>query len=416
MSNEDNDWFAPHGSAAPAKAQAAPAKPQASAPPAPPPAPRPAAPTFNKLPARPATTLPGITAAASPAPAPQPAPTRATMPGHAQAAPPAAPTAAPAPRPASVASTQLGHAATIVATASAPSVVTAAAPSPAPAPPAPAAARPAPAPAPAAVAPGATALQAVATTPPRSVQNVATVDVDVSVERAGPWHKRPRTIAIAAGATVGIVVALVVGLRGGRHAAPARVTPPPVAVTTPAAPPAVAAPAAPAPVVEPAGPAPAAEPEPAAPVAKAERTAPAPRVVSAKKTLAKHVAHPKGRRSVRDAEAPRARPTRKLALASATKKEKPGVGDREAARAAYERGNSLLFAGDSAGAASAYQEAVRLAPGDPVGYRGLGLACEKEGKNADAISAFVNYLKLSKHAHDREVIARRLARLTHAHK
>ena len=57
---------------------------------------------------------------------------------------------------------------------------------------------------------------------------------------------------------------------------------------------------------------------------------------------------------------------------------------------------------------------MRLAPGEPVGYRGLGLAYEKEGKIDDAISALVSYLKLSKHAHDREVIARRLFRLTHS--
>ncbi|HVU49034.1 MAG TPA: hypothetical protein VHL80_00005, partial [Polyangia bacterium] len=132
---------------------------------------------------------------------------------------------------------------------------------------------------------------------------------------------------------------------------------------------------------------------------------------------ARSAAQPRGRRLAGGADAPRAErrlPARKLALASA-KKEKP-AGDHEAARAAYERGNGLLFAGDAAGAASSYREAVRLAPGDPVGYRGLGLASEKEGKTDDAISAFVSYLKLSRHARDREVIARRLARLTRARK
>jgi len=328
-----------------------------SAPPKLPLAPRPAAPTMNRLPARPASTLPGITAAASPAPAPPPAPARATMPGHAQVA-------APAVRPAPAASPQLGHAATLVATA----------------------------PAPPAAAPGATALATVSTTPPRPAQNVPAVDVDVTIEPAAPSDKQRRAIVIAAGAAVGIVIALVVGLRAGRHAAPA--APPAVAVAVPSPPPVVA-------VIAPAPPA-------AEPVAEA---APAP-------PAAKPQPRPKGRRLAREAVAPRPeprQPIRKLALATA-KKEKPAAGDREAARAAYERGNSLLFSGDAGGAASAYREAVRLAPADPVGYRGLGLASEKEGKTNDAITAFVSYLKLSRHAHDREVIARRLSRLTHARK
>jgi hypothetical protein len=311
------------------------------------------------------------------------------MPGHAQA---------------SVASTQLGHAATIVATAAAPAVVSPTAPAPAPAPP-----RAAPVAPSAPPSAGATSLATVAATPPRPAGTVPAVDLDLSIGLGRPADKKRRTLAIAAGAAAGIVVALVVGLRGGRHAAPPRPTPAPVAVAAPA--PAVAAP----PAAEPAPPPAAAEP-----IAEAERAAPtrgpAHRVASAK-TSAKSAAHPKGRRVAGDAAAPRAErrpPVRKLALASA-KKEKP-AGDREAARAAYERGNNLLFSGDSAGAASAYQEAVRLAPGDPVGYRGLGLASEKEGKTDDAISAFVSYLKLSRHAHDREVIARRLSRLTHARK
>jgi hypothetical protein len=411
MSAEDNDWFSPHASGGAASAAA---KAQAPAPPKPPAAARPAAPTMNKLPARPASTLPGMTATASPAPAAASVPARATMPGHEQVA-------APPPRPPQAASTQLGHAATIMATPPA-APATAAKEAPAPAPvtkPAAASAATASAKAPAPVAmaptpaaPAATALAAVAATPSRPAQNVAAVDVDVSLEQAAPRDKKRRTIAIAAGAAVGVVVALVVGLRGGRHATPVPAAPPAVAVEAPAAPvvapPTVVAVPAPAP--------PAAEP-----VAEAERPAPAPspapRIASAPKASKKVQPHPKGRRLMPDADAQRAQrrqPVRKLALASA-RKEKP-AGDREAARAAYERGNSLLFSGDAGGAASAYREAVRLAPTDPVGYRGLGLASEKEGKSSDAINAFVNYLKLSRHAHDREVIARRLARLTHARK
>ncbi|HEX4406948.1 MAG TPA: tetratricopeptide repeat protein [Polyangia bacterium] len=91
-----------------------------------------------------------------------------------------------------------------------------------------------------------------------------------------------------------------------------------------------------------------------------------------------------------------------------------GGGDRDAARTAYQRGNGLLLSGNAAGSVAAYEEAVRLAPSDPIGYRGLGLAYEKQGKTKEAIAALVSYLKLSKHARDREVIARRLYRLTHA--
>jgi Meckel syndrome type 1 protein len=402
MSKDENDWFQPHQTAAAAaKAQAAPAaQPRGSAPATPPAAPRPAAPTMNKLPARPASTLPGMAASPSPAPAAQPAPTRATMPGHAQAS--AAP-AQPAP-----ASAMLGHAATIVATAPAPAAVTTAAASPAPSPAAPAA-KPPVAAAPSAA--GATSFATVATTPPRAAQSVAAIDVDQFAARSGPSRVKPRTIAIVAGAAVGLVVALVVGLRG-RHDAPKSVpAPKAIAVAAPSAP--VVVPSAPAVAAAPPVAAPAEDPAP-----EPERAAPAPHparhVAVATKAHAK--LHPKGR-AARDVDATsteRRRPVRKVALGSATKEK--SAGDREAARAAYERGNGLLFQDDAAGAAAAYQEAVRLAPGDPVGYRGLGLAYEKEGKIDDAISALVSYLKLSKHAHDREVIARRLSRLTHTRK
>jgi Flp pilus assembly protein TadD len=122
--------------------------------------------------------------------------------------------------------------------------------------------------------------------------------------------------------------------------------------------------------------------------------------------------HPKAHRRTPQ-HASRAAHQRKPAKSE--RKSKP-AGDREAAHAAYQRGNSeLLSDNDAAAAVAAYQEAVRLAPGDPSGYRGLGLAYEKQGKVPDAITALVTYLKLSKHAHDREVIARRLYRLTHPH-
>jgi Tetratricopeptide repeat len=93
--------------------------------------------------------------------------------------------------------------------------------------------------------------------------------------------------------------------------------------------------------------------------------------------------------------------------------EKPAPPDRTAARDAYQRGNDQLFTGDAAGAAAAYQEAVKVAPSDPAGYRGLGLAYEKQGKVDEAVAAFRRYLKLAPHSRDRDLVARRLQRLTH---
>jgi tetratricopeptide (TPR) repeat protein len=87
-------------------------------------------------------------------------------------------------------------------------------------------------------------------------------------------------------------------------------------------------------------------------------------------------------------------------------------------RATYERGNALLFSGDAAGAVAAYREAVQLAPADPIGYRGLGLAYEQLGQTAAASRALRRYLKLAPGAADRAIISRRIERLgqTASHK
>ena len=81
-------------------------------------------------------------------------------------------------------------------------------------------------------------------------------------------------------------------------------------------------------------------------------------------------------------------------------------------RPPYERGNALLFAGDAEGAIAAYRDAVRDAPADPIGYRGLGLAYEQKGETASAIRALHKYLKLAPHAADRAIISRRIDRLS----
>jgi hypothetical protein len=90
----------------------------------------------------------------------------------------------------------------------------------------------------------------------------------------------------------------------------------------------------------------------------------------------------------------------------------PAAGDDGDARANYQRGNALLFAGDAAGAVAAYRKAVELAPADPIGYRGLGLAYEQQGGTAAALRALRKYLKLAPGAADREIITRRIARLS----
>jgi cytochrome c-type biogenesis protein CcmH/NrfG len=60
---------------------------------------------------------------------------------------------------------------------------------------------------------------------------------------------------------------------------------------------------------------------------------------------------------------------------------------------------------------TAYREAVRIAPDDPVGYRGLGLAYAEQGDMAAAVRALRQYLKLAPKAADRPLIVRRIEML-----
>jgi Flp pilus assembly protein TadD len=84
------------------------------------------------------------------------------------------------------------------------------------------------------------------------------------------------------------------------------------------------------------------------------------------------------------------------------------------ARQAYGRGSARLLAGDLTGAIAAYREAVRLAPSDPSGYRGLGLAEAQKGETAVAIRCLRRYLKLAPAAPDSTLISRRIDLLAHA--
>ncbi len=124
-----------------------------------------------------------------------------------------------------------------------------------------------------------------------------------------------------------------------------------------------------------------------------------------------HRTHPQKRRTARPGRSKHARSkqTRVVALERAAGPK--AAADERSARASYERGNQRLLTGDTAAAVSAYEEAVRSAPSSPSGYRGLGLAYEKEGKSAEAIRAFRHYLKLAPSSGDRDLVARRLRHL-----
>ena len=61
---------------------------------------------------------------------------------------------------------------------------------------------------------------------------------------------------------------------------------------------------------------------------------------------------------------------------------------------------------------AARNEAVRSAPNDPIGFRGLGLAYEQQGEPAQAVKALRRYLKLAPGAADRELISKRIDKLS----
>jgi len=131
----------------------------------------------------------------------------------------------------------------------------------------------------------------------------------------------------------------------------------------------------------------------------------------AKVRVAHHAAAHQRRFAKHDKHAKRAR-HEKHARRTEVASHAATAGDDGDARASYQRGNALLFAGDAAGAVAAYRKAVELAPADPIGYRGLGLAYEQQGGTAAAIRALRKYLKLAPGAADREIISRRIARLS----
>ena len=89
---------------------------------------------------------------------------------------------------------------------------------------------------------------------------------------------------------------------------------------------------------------------------------------------------------------------------SATRRRRTTTPERGDPRPHYERGNALLFAGDSKGAIAAYREAIRAAPTDPSAFRGLGLAYEQQSEPVFAARALRRYLKLAPNAPDRDIV------------
>jgi hypothetical protein len=167
-----------------------------------------------------------------------------------------------------------------------------------------------------------------------------------------------------------------------------------------------------APIAEPTpAPAPAAKaPTAAAPAPAAKhgaRSVPAPVVEAPVASHREHRSHHHGSHHAKQVA------VREPVAKAAPKASAPPPAEHGDPRPHYERGNALLFAGDSKAAIAAYRDAIRTAPNDPSAYRGLGLAYEQQGDPALAIRALRRYLKLSPSAADHEMINRRIERLSH---
>jgi hypothetical protein len=371
--------------------------------------------------------LPGVTApramppapvGAPPAPAPRPAPAAAPPPVERRPAPTMVGIAPPPPEKASP-------------PARAPSPVVQ--PAPAPSPPV---VQPAPTPAPIVQAAPARQQPAPARQQPAPERPSVPLAMSAALPAAGPTGtsfalampgmalppRSRRNLAIAGGAAALVVAVAILVLhhpsadRLPVESAPPAITKPTVGAGTLATP-EEKSPAAPkiepmhsgteavaAAKVEAAGDAPASATEAAPAKVRGAHHA------TAHKRHAKHERYAKRERHEKHARHEKRTP-RRLEAAAEPAPSPAAEGD---ARATYQKGNALLFAGDAAGAVSAYKKAVELAPKDPIGYRGLGLAYEQQGATKPAIRALRKYLKLAPGAADREIISRRIARLAGA--
>jgi len=221
-----------------------------------------------------------------------------------------------------------------------------------------------------------------------------------------PLAPRRGLALIGVGMGLAIVALVVVGVKlvGGQKTTARRVE---VARAAPAPTPAVSVVEAPLPPPAPGARTPRTAPAKAPARVAAVKPAPVPQAHAAveKRAAGDHRAKAHHRRE------PRAR---KVALRTPVAKRSaaPPPAERTDPRPAYERGNALLLAGDGKAAITAYREAVKSAPSEPIGFRGLGLAYEQQGETAAAIRALRRYLKLAPAAPDHEIISRRIDRLS----
>jgi serine/threonine-protein kinase len=86
-------------------------------------------------------------------------------------------------------------------------------------------------------------------------------------------------------------------------------------------------------------------------------------------------------------------------------------GSRGLASEYYRAGNSLLLAGDLAGAKRKFRAAVSVSRAYAPAYRGLGMAHERSGDRSSAVRAYKQYLRLAPRAGDAETIRKRIAQL-----
>jgi hypothetical protein len=218
--------------------------------------------------------------------------------------------------------------------------------------------------------------------PPRLNGHSAPIVVNLADDHRLPrFTRRQLILAAAGGGAVVLGLVLIISFSGSE--------PPPVQNIAP-----VAAPAPPPPA--PALPPPAAVPTPVAP------PEPAP-AASAKRMLG-------GVPVVLEYDKA---PTAVAPPAAETPPTPQPVDERAVprARAAYQRGNKALFAGQADVALGHYQESLRIYPGYVAGHRGLGLAYAEKGQNAEAIRHMKTYIRAVPNAKDVPLIKKRIQRL-----
>jgi DNA polymerase-3 subunit gamma/tau len=89
----------------------------------------------------------------------------------------------------------------------------------------------------------------------------------------------------------------------------------------------------------------------------------------------------------------------------------PSEEDLRRANEAYQRGNTQMFQGNTAGAIAEFNQALRLNPKDPSIHRGLGLAYAQLNNSAEAVKHLRLYLKAAPKANDRAIIEKRIEQL-----